>query len=85
VLRWSPKATASRRWHARATFAGPGKFMGFEPNGARVDIEGIDFVRVRDGAISVIDAYMNGAELARQLGALPRRLGHRERMARPST
>jgi hydroxyacylglutathione hydrolase len=59
------------RWHARATFAGPGNFMGFEPNGARVDIEGVDLVRVRDGAISTIDAYMNGAELARQLGALP--------------
>jgi hydroxyacylglutathione hydrolase len=59
------------RWHARATFAGPGKFMGFEPNGARVDIEGVDLVRVREGAISAIDAYMNGAELARQLGALP--------------
>jgi glyoxylase-like metal-dependent hydrolase (beta-lactamase superfamily II) len=45
--------------------------MGFEPTGARVDIEGVDLVRVRDGAISTIDAYMNGAELARQLGALP--------------
>ena len=59
------------RWRARATFAGPGSFMGFEPNGARVDIEGVDLVRVRDRRVSVIDAYMNGAELARQLGALP--------------
>jgi glyoxylase-like metal-dependent hydrolase (beta-lactamase superfamily II)/predicted ester cyclase len=59
------------RWRARATFAGPGRFMGFEPNGARVDVEGVDLVRVHDGRISAIDAYMNGAELARQLGALP--------------
>jgi hydroxyacylglutathione hydrolase len=59
------------RWRARATFAGPGRFMGFAPNGARVDIEGVDLVRVRDGAISTIEGYMNGAELARQLGALP--------------
>ena len=59
------------RWRARATFAGPGSFMGFEPNGARVDIEGVDLVRVRDGRDRAIDAYMNGAELARQLGALP--------------
>jgi hydroxyacylglutathione hydrolase len=59
------------RWRARGTFAGPGSFMGFEPNGARVDIEGVDLVRVRDGRISAIEAYMNGAELARQLGALP--------------
>jgi steroid delta-isomerase-like uncharacterized protein len=59
------------RWRARGTFAGPGGFMGFDPNGARIDIEGVDLVRVRDGRVSVIDAYMNGAELARQLGALP--------------
>jgi glyoxylase-like metal-dependent hydrolase (beta-lactamase superfamily II)/predicted ester cyclase len=59
------------RWHARGTFAGPGRFMGFEPNGARIDIQGVDLVRVRDGRVSAIDAFMNGAELARQLGALP--------------
>jgi steroid delta-isomerase-like uncharacterized protein len=59
------------RWRARGTFAGPGTFMGFEPNGARVDLEGVDLVRVREGRISVLDAYMNGADLARQLGALP--------------
>jgi hydroxyacylglutathione hydrolase len=59
------------RWHARGTFAGPGRFMGFEPNGARIDIQGVDLVRVRDGRIGAIDAFMNGAELARQLGALP--------------
>jgi hydroxyacylglutathione hydrolase len=59
------------RWRARGTFAGPGSFMGFEPNGARADIEGVDLLRVRDGRIATIDAYMNGAELARQLGALP--------------
>ena len=43
---------AAVRWRARATFAGPGNFMGFEPNGARVDIEGVDLVRVRDGRIA---------------------------------
>ena len=40
------------RWRARATFAGPGSFMGFEPNGARIDLEGVDLVRVRDGRIA---------------------------------
>ncbi|HEX6698115.1 MAG TPA: ester cyclase [Solirubrobacteraceae bacterium] len=59
------------RWRARGTFAGPGTFMGFEPNGARVELEGVDLVRIRDGRIAVLDAYMNGADLARQLGALP--------------
>ena len=28
------------RWRGRGTFAGPGTFQGFEPNGARVDLEG---------------------------------------------
>jgi hydroxyacylglutathione hydrolase len=74
---------AAVRWRARGTFAGPGGFIGFEPNGARVDLEGIDLVRVRDGQLAGLDAYMNGAELARQLGALPPR-GSRteERMAK---
>jgi glyoxylase-like metal-dependent hydrolase (beta-lactamase superfamily II)/predicted ester cyclase len=62
---------AAVRWRARGTFAGPGSFMGFEPNGARADIEGMDVVWVRDGRIARLEAYMNGAELARQLGALP--------------
>ena len=62
---------AAVRWRARGTFAGPGDFMGFEPNGARVDLEGMDMVWVRDGRIARLEAYMNGAELARQLGALP--------------
>jgi glyoxylase-like metal-dependent hydrolase (beta-lactamase superfamily II)/predicted ester cyclase len=62
---------AAVRWRARGTFAGPGTFLGFEPNGARVDLEGQDMVWVRDGRIQRLEAYMNGAEMARQLGALP--------------
>src|SRR5436309_4344677 len=27
------------RWRVRGTFAGPGLFQGFEPNGATIDIE----------------------------------------------
>jgi glyoxylase-like metal-dependent hydrolase (beta-lactamase superfamily II)/predicted ester cyclase len=62
---------AAVRWRARGTFAGPGSFLGFEPNGARTDLEGQDMVWVRDGRIERLEAYLNGAELARQLGALP--------------
>jgi glyoxylase-like metal-dependent hydrolase (beta-lactamase superfamily II)/predicted ester cyclase len=62
---------AAVRWRARGTFAGPGNFMGFEPNGARADVEGVDMVWVRDGQMVRLEAYMNGAQLARQLGALP--------------
>jgi len=34
------------RWRARGTFAGPGLFMGFAPNGASIDLEGCDVVTV---------------------------------------
>jgi hydroxyacylglutathione hydrolase len=59
------------RWRARATFAGPATFQGFEPNGARFELEGCDVVRVQDGAIVGNDAYFDAASLARQLGFLP--------------
>ncbi len=58
-------------WRARGTFDGTGRFEGLRPNGATVDLRGCDVLTVRDGAIQRNDAYMNGAEMARQLGALP--------------
>jgi steroid delta-isomerase-like uncharacterized protein len=59
------------RWRATGTFEGSVRFEGLEPNGARVDVQGCDVLTIRDGRISRNDAYMNGAEMARQLGALP--------------
>jgi hydroxyacylglutathione hydrolase len=59
------------RWRARATFAGPGKFQGFAPNGARLDLEGCDVVTVTDGKIQHNDAYVDSGAIARQLGFLP--------------
>lgn len=59
------------RWHATATFNGTERFEGLEPNGASVTIRGCDVLTVRDGRIQRNDAYLNGTELARQLGALP--------------
>jgi glyoxylase-like metal-dependent hydrolase (beta-lactamase superfamily II)/predicted ester cyclase len=59
------------RWRARATFAGPGFFQGFEPNGARIDIEGCDVVTVTDGLITHNNAYVDSGDIARQLGFLP--------------
>ncbi len=59
------------RWHATGAFDGTARFEGLEPNGARVDIQGCDVLTIRDGRIHHNDAYMNGAEMARQLGALP--------------
>jgi len=61
----------SVRWRLRGTFAGPGTLQGFEPNGARLDVEGCDVVQVRGGLIHHNDAYFNGAAMARQLGAMP--------------
>ena len=62
---------AAVRWHATGTFDGTGRFEGLLPNGGRVDVEGCDVLTVRDGLVVHNDAYMNGAEMARQLGALP--------------
>ncbi len=59
------------RWRARATFAGPGYFQGFAPNGARLDLEGCDVVTVSDEKIQHNDAYVDSGEIARQLGFLP--------------
>jgi steroid delta-isomerase-like uncharacterized protein len=68
--------TASRtrvavRWRASGTFAGPGAFQGFAPNGARIEIEGCDVLTIADELIQRNDAYFDGADLARQLGFLP--------------
>ncbi|HEY3186835.1 MAG TPA: ester cyclase, partial [Solirubrobacteraceae bacterium] len=62
---------AAVRWRSTGTFAGPGHFQGLEPNGARIDVEGCDLVRVADGKVAWIDAYTDNATIARQLGVLP--------------
>lgn len=59
------------RWRARATFAGPGYFQGFAPNGARIDLEGCDVVTVKDDKITHNDAYVDSGAIARELGFLP--------------
>jgi steroid delta-isomerase-like uncharacterized protein len=62
---------AAVRWRARGSFTGSTRFEGLEPNGARIDVQGCDVLTVREGRIQRNDAYMNGAEMMRQLGALP--------------
>lgn len=59
------------RWRAWGTFAGPGRFQGFAPNHARLDIEGCDVVCVQDELIVRNDAYLDSGDIARQLGLLP--------------
>jgi predicted ester cyclase len=62
---------AAVRWQATGTFDGSGSFEGLSPNGRGVDVEGCDVLTVRAGRVVRNDAYLNGAEMARQLGALP--------------
>jgi hydroxyacylglutathione hydrolase len=59
------------RWRARGTFAGPGLFEGFEPTGARLELEGCDVLTVVDDLIQHNDAYVDSGAIARQLGLLP--------------
>ncbi len=62
---------AAVHWRGTGSFSGDTRFEGLLPNGAPVDVQGCDVLTVRDGKVVHNDAYMNGAELARQLGALP--------------
>jgi steroid delta-isomerase-like uncharacterized protein len=62
---------AAVRWRATGTFTGPARFEGLEPNGARMEIEGLDMLTIRDGLIRENRAYTNATEIARQLGAMP--------------
>jgi steroid delta-isomerase-like uncharacterized protein len=58
-------------WHLTGTFTGPGSFEGLLPTGASIDLSGCDVLTVRDGKIHRNDAFMNGAQMAQQLGVLP--------------
>jgi steroid delta-isomerase-like uncharacterized protein len=62
---------AAVRYRLTGTFDGTGRFEGLEPNGATVSVEGCDVVTVDDGLLVDNQAYLNGAEIARQLGAAP--------------
>jgi steroid delta-isomerase-like uncharacterized protein len=62
---------AAVRWHATGTFSGSTRFEGMDPTGARVDLTGCDVLTIRSGKIQRNEAYMNGAQMAQQLGALP--------------
>ncbi|MGH2855895.1 MAG: ester cyclase, partial [Solirubrobacteraceae bacterium] len=67
----SSRGRTAVRWRAQATFAGPGRFQGFAPNGRRITIEGCDVVEVVEDQIVANTAYLDGSEVARQLGFLP--------------
>lgn len=62
---------AAVRWRAAGRFDGDARFEGMDPTGADVDLTGFDLLTVRGGKIHRNDAYLNGAQMAQQLGALP--------------
>lgn len=62
---------AAVRWRATGTFSGKARFEGMDPTGAKIDLSGCDLLTIRNGKIHRNDAYMNGAQMAQQLGALP--------------
>jgi glyoxylase-like metal-dependent hydrolase (beta-lactamase superfamily II)/predicted ester cyclase len=65
------KDRASVRWRATGTFCGEAAFKGFEPNGARLDLEGCDVLRISDDLIVANDAFSDSMAFARQIGAMP--------------
>ena len=60
------------RWELRGTFAGAG-FGGVAATGARVHLEGMDELTVRDGLIVENNAFADSMTFARQVGMLPPR------------
>lgn len=61
------------QWRGTGTFTGA-PFIGFEPNGRRLEIRGVDVFRFDEqGKVEANTVYYDGAEFARQIGMLPRR------------
>ena len=61
------------KWSATGTFAGPGSYQGIEPTYARLDLEGLDLFRLRDGLIVARGRLHRRHTFARQIGLLPPR------------
>lgn len=62
---------AAVRWRARGTFKGTTQLEGFDPNGAAIEMVGLDLLTIEDGKLVDNQAYTNGMQLARQIGAMP--------------
>ena len=59
------------QWRLTGTFAGPGRFNGLAPTGDRIDLEGLDLLKVRGGLIQSNDAFLDTMAVPRQLGVMP--------------
>lgn len=58
---------------ARVTMTGihQGEFMGMPPSGKRIEVEGIDIIRVRDGQATEHWGVTDTMTMMQQLGAVP--------------
>jgi glyoxylase-like metal-dependent hydrolase (beta-lactamase superfamily II)/predicted ester cyclase len=70
VAQTSEGERSAVQWRATGTFAGA-PLNGIEPTGARIVLEGVDVITVRDGKIVQNDAFLDGMGFARQVGMLP--------------
>lgn len=61
---------AAVRWTATGTFTGA-PFQGVDPTGAKLALEGVDVLIVRDGLVVENNAFADGMTVARQLGLMP--------------
>ncbi|MDX1621406.1 MAG: ester cyclase [Nitriliruptorales bacterium] len=62
--------TAVGQWRMYGTFSGA-EFEGIQPTGRRVDLRGIDVMRLEDGLLKHNTIYYDGLSFARQIGMLP--------------
>ena len=58
------------RWHSTGTFTGA-PWMGIEPTGSRLELDGTDCFNVRDGKISENFIVFDQLSFARQIGMMP--------------
>ena len=61
---------AAYRYRVTGTFAGA-PFQGIEATGARLEVEGVDVLKVRNGRIVSNDAFIDAMSIARQIGLVP--------------
>jgi predicted ester cyclase len=63
---------AAVRWRGTGAFNGEARFQGLVPNGARAEIEACDLLTFNEEGLAIENrAYVNGADIAQKLGALP--------------
>ena len=62
---------AAMWWQTSGRHVGPYGDIAPEPTGARITMEGVDFITVRDGTIVEVRSSWDAATVYRQFGLLP--------------